>query len=87
VFKIDLAGATNVSVMSGTDAAKNLVGKTLFKDVTAALNAGGVPLSEVPAKIEGLSFGQDVDVSRIALFDGAESTIFDGLPASASGVL
>jgi len=26
-------------------------------------------------------------VSRIALFDGAESTIFDGLPASASGVL
>jgi hypothetical protein len=26
-------------------------------------------------------------VSRIALSDGAESTIFDGLPASASGVL
>jgi len=64
VFKIDLAGATDVSVMSGTDAAKNLVGKTLFKDVTAALNAGGVPLSEVPAKIEGLSFGQDVDGRR-----------------------
>jgi hypothetical protein len=26
-------------------------------------------------------------LSRIALSDGAESTIFDGLPASASGVL
>jgi hypothetical protein len=29
----------------------------------------------------------DAVLSRIALFDGAESTIFDGLPASASGVL
>jgi hypothetical protein len=29
----------------------------------------------------------DWPVSRIALSDGAESAIFDGLPASASGVL
>jgi len=29
----------------------------------------------------------DLMVSRIALSDGAESTIFDGLPASAYGVL
>jgi hypothetical protein len=65
VFKIDLAGATDVSGMSGTDAAKNAVGKTLFMDITAALNAGGVPDSEVPSKIEGLSFGQDVDVDGV----------------------
>jgi hypothetical protein len=65
VFKIDLAGATDVSGMSGTDAANHAVGKTLFMDVRAALNAGGVPDSEVPSKIEGLSFGQDVDVNGV----------------------
>jgi hypothetical protein len=65
VFKIDLAGATDVSGLSGKDAANNAVSKTLFMDITAALNAGGVPDSEVPSKIEGLSFGQDVDVHGV----------------------
>jgi hypothetical protein len=33
-----------------------------FLDIVAALGAAGIPPSEVPAKIEGLAFGQDVTV-------------------------
>jgi hypothetical protein len=33
-----------------------------FLDIVAALGAAGIPASEVPAKIEGLAFGQDVTV-------------------------
>ena len=31
-----------------------------FLDLVAALTAAGVPKSQIPSKIEGLSFGQDV---------------------------
>ena len=34
--------------------------KTLFLDVVAVLNAHGIASNKIPAKIEGLAFGQDV---------------------------
>ncbi len=62
IFKIDLAGATDITELTGADAAKAAVGKsgTPFLDLVAALKASGVPASQIPAKIEGLSFGQDI---------------------------
>ena len=60
LFKIDLAGATDVSNMDGLTAASNAVSKTLFLDVVAILNAAGIPSTQIPAKLEGLAFGPDV---------------------------
>jgi len=60
LFKIDISNATDVSNMDGLTAAKNAVSKTLWLDLVAALNAAGIPSTEIPAKIEGVAFGADV---------------------------
>lgn len=63
VWKVDLAGAEDVSGLSGQAALlAKAPAKTLFLDIRAALNAFGIPNSEIPAKLEGLSFGEDVIV-------------------------
>lgn len=63
VWKVDLAGAEDVSSLSGQAALlAKAPAKTLFLDIRAALNAFGIPNSEIPAKLEGLSFGEDVIV-------------------------
>lgn len=61
LFKIDLANAVDVSNMDGLTAATKAVSKTLFLDIVAALNAVGIPSSQIPAKIEGIAFGPDVN--------------------------
>jgi hypothetical protein len=66
LFIIDTNGATDVTDLSGqalTDAAIPKSGP--FLDIVAALGAAGIPASEVPAKIEGLAFGQDVTVDGV----------------------
>jgi Esterase-like activity of phytase/PEP-CTERM motif len=65
LFKIDLAGATDISNLSGAAAVAAAVPKTLFLDLVSALNANGVPSDLIPAKIEGLAFGQDVLVNGV----------------------
>jgi hypothetical protein len=62
IFKIDLAGATDITNLDANAAAAVAVTKsaTPFVDLVAALTALGVPASQIPAKIEGLAFGQDV---------------------------
>jgi hypothetical protein len=61
IYFIDLAGAPEVSAISGE---ANLLGKapakTLFLDVVAVLNAHGIDSNDIPAKLEGLAFGPDV---------------------------
>src|SRR5262249_47049402 len=61
LFRIDIAGAQEVSGISG---AASLAGKanpkTLFLDVVAALNAHGIRSQDIPAKLEGLAFGPDI---------------------------
>lgn len=61
IYKINLSSAQEVSNIIG---ASNLLGKanakTLFLDVVAALNGNGINSSDIPAKLEGLAFGQDV---------------------------
>ena len=60
LFKIDLDNATDVSAMSGTEAATHAVPKTLFLDIVQVLTANGFTSTTIPAKIEGLAFGPDV---------------------------
>lgn len=60
LFKIDLDGATDIRNMDGLTAAANTVPKTLFLDIVKSLTAVGVAAGNIPAKIEGITFGPDV---------------------------
>jgi hypothetical protein len=60
LFKIDLTNATDVSQMDGKTAAANEVKKTLFVDLVASLTNAGFSAAEIPAKIEGITFGPDL---------------------------
>ena len=63
VYKIDLAGATDITNLTGKDAAAAAVGKTQFLDVAGLLESqGGLSPDQVTSKIEGLSFGQDLTI-------------------------
>ena len=59
-FRIDLSGAVDITNLSGASAAAAAIGKTPFLDLVAALNANGISSNDIPAKIEGITFGQDV---------------------------
>jgi hypothetical protein len=64
LFKIDLAGAADVSGLTGAaNLAPLAVAKTLFLDVVQALTANGINTIHIPAKLEGIAFGQDVTVN------------------------
>jgi len=58
---VDLAGATDVSALSG---AASLAGAarsgTLFLDIAASLTSYGLASTAVPAKLEGAAFGADI---------------------------
>jgi len=60
LFTIDLKNAVDITGLSGKTAAAAAVAKTPFLDLVAALNANGISSDQIPAKIEGISFGQDV---------------------------
>jgi hypothetical protein len=66
LFHIDLNGAADVSFFSGADAlAPAAVGKTLFLDIVATLNQHGISSKDIPAKLEGVAFGPDIDVNGV----------------------
>lgn len=66
LYRIDLAAAADVSGLSGASAlAPYAVAKTLFLDLVAALGAHGFTPANIPAKLEGLSFGPDVVVGGV----------------------
>lgn len=60
VFQIDLTGATDVTNLSSADLVAAVVAKSPFVDLVSLLEANGYADTEIPAKIEGLAFGQDV---------------------------
>ena len=61
LYKIDLSGATDITDLTGAAAAAAAVGKTLFLDIVSALTTElGLDRTQIPSKIEGLAFGQDV---------------------------
>jgi hypothetical protein len=61
LFKIDLDGAVDISAMDGTTAATHAVAKTPFLDIVKSLTATGISAGDIPAKIEGVSFGPDLN--------------------------
>ena len=66
VYKIDLAGATDVSGLSGAAALlPHAVGKSLFLDIVAKLSAAGIPVEQIPAKLEAMAFGEDIVVDGV----------------------
>jgi hypothetical protein len=67
LFKIDLAGAVDISAKDGATAATHAVTKTPFLDIVKLLTANGFAASEIPAKIEGIAFGPDVKEGNTTL--------------------
>ena len=66
IYKIDLAGAQDVTGLSGAAALlPKAVAKTLFLDVAAALKAAGLTTAQIPAKLEGMAFGEDIVVDGV----------------------
>jgi len=64
IYKIDIAGATDVSNLSGATALLAAAApKTLFLDVYAKLIAAGLKNTAIPAKLEGMTFGADIVVN------------------------
>jgi Esterase-like activity of phytase len=64
LFIIDTDGAMDATNLSGKALKDAAIPKSgPFLDIVAALGADGIPPSEVPAKIEGLAFGQDVTIN------------------------
>jgi hypothetical protein len=66
LFRIDLDGATEVSAISGANnLADKAVGKTLFLNVVSMLTASGIAANDIPAKLEGIAFGQDLSIAGV----------------------
>jgi hypothetical protein len=66
VFLIDLKGAQDVSqTSSAAGLAPFAVAKTLFLDIVAVLTAHGFNANDIPAKLESLTFGPDVNVDGV----------------------
>ena len=87
LFRIDLAGATEVSGLTGSathqiDLKNAAVPKTLVLDIVSVLNANGITSAQIPAKIEGLAFGNDVVIGGITqhtLFVANDNDFVPGL--------
>ena len=61
LYKIDLSGATDITDLTGSAAAAAAASKTLFLDIVSALTTElGLDPTQIPSKIEGFAFGQDV---------------------------
>lgn len=87
IFMVDLAGAEDISGLTGAAAAAKAVGKSAAPtlDIVAALKAYGVPADQIPAKMEGLAFGQDVTLNGEVLHTLWLANDNDFLPAEAGG--
>jgi len=62
IFQIDISGATDITNLNGAAAAAAAVPKDTnpFIDLVLSLVANGATKAQIPAKIEGIAFGQDV---------------------------
>lgn len=85
IYKLDLAGAKDVSALSGeAELLPYAVPKTLFLDVAAALKNAGLATTQIPAKLEGMAFGEDIVVDgklRHTLFIGNDNDFLATTPA------
>jgi hypothetical protein len=92
LFHIDLTDANDVSLFTGAAAlAPYAVSKMQFLDIVATLNAHGISSNDIPAKLEGVAFGPDIDVNGVGkhtLFVGNDNdfvgTVTDSLHPNGS---
>jgi hypothetical protein len=64
LIKIDLTGANDVTSLSGSAAmGSNAVNGTLFLDIFAGLTNAGFAATNIPAKLEGIAWGNDVMIN------------------------
>src|SRR5215472_7309565 len=82
LYLVDLQGAQDVSGVTGAANLKPFtVTKTLFLDIVAALTAAPASLdpTQIPAKLEGITFGQDVTYTDpTTLMPVTKHTLFVG---------
>ncbi|MCX8499331.1 MAG: esterase-like activity of phytase family protein, partial [Caulobacteraceae bacterium] len=67
LFRVDLANGVDITDLKGTAALEAVLKKTLVLDVVEALAEGGIDASNVPAKLEGITFGPDVKIKGQSL--------------------
>jgi hypothetical protein len=63
LYEIDLSGATDVKGVTNLSSLTTLnyaQNKGSFLDLVAELKAFGIPADQIPSKIEGIAFGEDV---------------------------
>ena len=70
LFRIDLDGAVDVGSLTGSTADQNAlktaaVPKTLVLDMVSMFIANGISASQIPSKIEGLAFGEDITLNGV----------------------
>lgn len=66
IYHINLTNAQEVSNITGeNNLVDKAVSKTLFLDVVSALTQYGIKVEDIPAKLEGLAFGEDVMINGI----------------------
>ena len=65
LFKIDLAAAKDITNLPSTEAAAAAVSKSPFLDIVSLLTEKGVSAKQIPAKIEGISFGPDTRLNGV----------------------
>ncbi|MFO1367857.1 MAG: esterase-like activity of phytase family protein [Marinagarivorans sp.] len=63
IYQIDLTNAESVAGITGNLTNKT-VAKTEFLDLTSNLIAAGFSANQIPAKLEGIAFGSDVQVGN-----------------------
>lgn len=85
IFLVDINGATEISGVKSTTTATPVVIKagTPFLDLVAALKAYGLTAEQIPSKIEGMAFGQDVVLNGQTLHTLYIANDNDFLPATA----
>jgi hypothetical protein len=65
LYQIDLTGAQDITGLTGAVAAAKAVNSTKVADLVSILGTNGIAPNQVPAKIEGLAFGQDVTYNSL----------------------
>jgi Esterase-like activity of phytase/PEP-CTERM motif len=63
IYMVDYAGASDVTPLSGESALSPFApAKSLFIDLKLVMNNHGITSDQIPAKLEGMAFGQDITI-------------------------
>ncbi|HEY9066722.1 MAG TPA: esterase-like activity of phytase family protein [Burkholderiaceae bacterium] len=88
IYKIDLANAEDVSTLTGEAALlAKAPPKTLFLDIVATLKGAGLANTQIPAKLEGMAFGEDIVVDGVVkhtLYVGNDNDFLAVTPGGSS---